>query len=130
MTDLKLKSWLKFFSKWKTYPQVYINGKIIGGLDSTLNLIKEGKILPLIPKEFKKISVEEKVRRIFSYKVVAFVSQKSPMKLIKILMDNGVIYHIYDFSKDEKVQKCVLEKCGFEDEDTLLYIEGKGYSLE
>jgi len=45
-------------------------------------------------------------------------------------MDNGVIYHIYDFSKDVKVQKCVLEKCGFEDEDTLLYIEGKGYSLE
>ena len=45
-------------------------------------------------------------------------------------MDSGVIYHIYDFSKDVKVQKCVLEKCGFEDEDTLLYIEGKGYSLE
>ena len=39
MSDLKLKSWLKYFSKWKTYPQVYINGKIIGGVDVILDLI-------------------------------------------------------------------------------------------
>jgi len=53
MSDLKLKGWLKFYSKWKTYPQIYIKGKIIGGLDVTLDLIKQGKFLPMVPEEFK-----------------------------------------------------------------------------
>ena len=57
----KLKEWLKYFSKWKTYPEVYINGKIVGGLDSTKKLIEDKKFLPMVPNEFKQITVEEKL---------------------------------------------------------------------
>lgn len=27
--------WVRDYSKWKTFPQVYINGRLIGGLDVT-----------------------------------------------------------------------------------------------
>jgi glutaredoxin-related protein len=28
-----MRNWARHYSKWPTYPAVFINGKIIGGLD-------------------------------------------------------------------------------------------------
>ena len=36
---------IKIWSGWPTYPQVFINGKLMGGCDETIKAIKEGKII-------------------------------------------------------------------------------------
>ena len=33
LTDEEVRSELKTYSDWPTYPQVYVNGELIGGLD-------------------------------------------------------------------------------------------------
>lgn len=37
-----MRNWLRYYNKWPTYPQLYINGELIGGLDKTKELIAQG----------------------------------------------------------------------------------------
>lgn len=51
--DEKLRCYLRLYSGWKTYPQIYVNGKIIGGVDKVKELIESGEFLSLIPDDCK-----------------------------------------------------------------------------
>ena len=46
-----LREWIKVYSGWKTLPQLFINGEIVGGVDILKELISEGEFLGMIPKE-------------------------------------------------------------------------------
>jgi Grx4 family monothiol glutaredoxin len=48
--DEDIRQWLRLYSGWKTYPQLYVNGKIVGGLDVTRELIKNGELLKMVPE--------------------------------------------------------------------------------
>jgi glutaredoxin-related protein len=37
--DEQMRYWTRDYSGWPTFPQVFINGKLIGGLDVTKELI-------------------------------------------------------------------------------------------
>lgn len=43
-----LRQGIKEFSNWPTLPQLYIEGKFIGGCDIVLQLHEEGKLDPLL----------------------------------------------------------------------------------
>lgn len=49
--DEKLRCYLRFYQNWKTYPQLYINGKIIGGVDKLSELVDNKEIYNLLPKD-------------------------------------------------------------------------------
>ena len=42
---------LKTFSDWPTYPQLYINGELTGGLDIVKELIESGEFDSMVPKK-------------------------------------------------------------------------------
>ena len=42
---------MKLMSDWKTYPQLYVNGKFVGGLDVAKALDEEDELVKLIPDE-------------------------------------------------------------------------------
>jgi Grx4 family monothiol glutaredoxin len=52
--DDGLRCWLRLYSGWRTYPQLYINGKIIGGLDVMRELISKGELLKMVPEDLIK----------------------------------------------------------------------------
>lgn len=35
---------IKLWSGWPTYPQIFVNGKLVGGFEETINALKAGKI--------------------------------------------------------------------------------------
>ena len=35
---------IKLWSGWPTYPQVFVNGKLIGGCDDTIRALQDGKL--------------------------------------------------------------------------------------
>jgi len=43
LSDENLRNWLRYYATWMTYPQVYVEGKLVGGLDVTKDLIASGK---------------------------------------------------------------------------------------
>jgi len=48
LNDQLLRQGLKEYSKWPTYPQLYVGGKFIGGLDVMKALDAKGELKPLL----------------------------------------------------------------------------------
>jgi Grx4 family monothiol glutaredoxin len=44
LTDSEVREGLKQFSKWPTYPQLYVKGKLIGGIDICQEMDEEGEL--------------------------------------------------------------------------------------
>lgn len=48
LTDPELRDAIKRYSNWPTIPQVYINGKFIGGCDIIRELYESGELEPMV----------------------------------------------------------------------------------
>ncbi|MBK7249550.1 MAG: Grx4 family monothiol glutaredoxin [Gammaproteobacteria bacterium] len=46
--DPELREALKQYSNWPTYPQLYVNGELIGGCDITLEMYRNGELKSLL----------------------------------------------------------------------------------
>jgi len=44
----ELRDALKRYSNWPTYPQLYVNGELVGGCDIALELYKSGELKKLL----------------------------------------------------------------------------------
>ena len=44
LTNNEVREGLKVYSKWPTYPQLYSNGSLVGGLDVVRELIENGEL--------------------------------------------------------------------------------------
>ena len=42
--DPELREGLKRYSNWPTYPQLYVNGELIGGCDIVLEMFRSGEL--------------------------------------------------------------------------------------
>ena len=51
LTDEEVRQGLKTFSNWPTYPQIYVKGDIIGGLDIIKELKEEGELISSLKGE-------------------------------------------------------------------------------
>ncbi len=57
LSDPELREAIKRYSNWPTIPQVYINGKFVGGCDIVRELYESGELEPMV-----KAAVAEGVR--------------------------------------------------------------------
>jgi monothiol glutaredoxin len=46
--DLELRDALKRYSNWPTYPQLYVNGELVGGCDIAMQMYQDGELKQLI----------------------------------------------------------------------------------
>jgi monothiol glutaredoxin len=46
--DPEIREGLKLYSSWPTFPQLYVNGELIGGCDITLEMYQSGELKELI----------------------------------------------------------------------------------
>ena len=44
MEDWDIREGIKEFSKWPTIPQLYVNGKLVGGCDITTEMHRKGEL--------------------------------------------------------------------------------------
>ncbi|KAJ2160855.1 glutaredoxin [Coemansia sp. RSA 552] len=50
LTDEQVRQGLKAYSDWPTYPQLYVDSELIGGVDIVAEMIESGELMELIPK--------------------------------------------------------------------------------
>ena len=48
MTDPEVFENLPRYANWPTFPQIYINGELIGGCDITLELYQKGELQKMV----------------------------------------------------------------------------------
>lgn len=48
LTDNQVRQGLKTFSDWPTYPQIYVKGELVGGLDVLKESVETGEFMDMI----------------------------------------------------------------------------------
>jgi Grx4 family monothiol glutaredoxin len=51
LTDNEVREGLKKYSNWPTYPQLYFNGELVGGLDVVKELSEENELRKMAPPQ-------------------------------------------------------------------------------
>jgi monothiol glutaredoxin len=50
LTDAELRQGLKEYANWPTFPQLYVNGKLVGGCDIVTSLHESGQLAEVLQK--------------------------------------------------------------------------------
>ena len=74
LKDERIRQWLKFYSNWPTYPQIFLNGEFTGGVDIVTELVESGEFDAMVPQQAKKRPPLEEFKELLSqHKVVALI---------------------------------------------------------
>ncbi|XP_033102949.1 glutaredoxin-3-like isoform X2 [Anneissia japonica] len=110
LTDDTVRQGLKKYSDWPTYPQIYLKGELIGGLD----IIKEMKESGDLDSTFPKVeNIDDRLRTLVSRSPVMVFMKGEPeaprcgfsRTLISILKENGVQFDSFDILTDNDVRQ-------------------------
>ena len=50
LSDPEMRQGLKEYSNWPTFPQLYVNGELVGGCDIMTELFQKGELQKLVAK--------------------------------------------------------------------------------
>ncbi|KAM4032258.1 glutaredoxin-3 [Anomaloglossus baeobatrachus] len=110
LSDEEVRQGLKTFSNWPTYPQLYISGELIGGLDIVKELEASGELQTMCPKAQ---SLEDRLKELINKApVILFMKGNKQMakcgfsrQILEILNNAGVDYETFDILEDEEVRQ-------------------------
>lgn len=79
MTDSDLREILKEHSRWNSFPQIFIRGKFIGGLNFLEDNIKNGRISNYIPLTEILLPMREKIFRLMKKGIYMIFMRGTPV---------------------------------------------------
>jgi len=111
LNDEEVRQGLKEYSNWPTFPQLYIKGKLIGGLDIVKEMSEEGELKSLVPEEKKDINA--RLTELLNKAPVMLFMKGTPTapecgfsrKIVDILNTNNVEYSTFNILADEEVRQ-------------------------
>ncbi|XP_056142272.1 glutaredoxin 3 [Lampris incognitus] len=110
LSDEEVRQELKTYSNWPTYPQLYANGELVGGLDIVKELAESGELENTCPKA---VTLEHRLKSIINQSPVMLFMKgnKTTAKCgfsrqtLEILNAVGVSYDTFDILSDEEVRQ-------------------------
>lgn len=110
LNDEEIRQGLKTYSNWPTYPQLYVNGELVGGLDILKELAENGELENLLQK---KKNLHQRLETLIKKAPVMIFMKGSPAvprcgfskTLIGIMNETGVAYETFDILQDEEVRQ-------------------------
>lgn len=66
LKDERIRQWLKFYSNWPTFPQIFLGGKFVGGVDIVADLVESGEFDAMVPQNAKKPAPEAELKELLS----------------------------------------------------------------
>lgn len=112
LTDDTIRQGLKEHSKWPTYPQLYSNGELIGGLDIIKEMMEEGDLAGQLGVS-KQPSLNERLKGLIEQSPVMVFMKGLPSQprcgfsrqMIELLDEIKVPYDTFDILSDEFVRQ-------------------------
>ncbi|XP_028917204.1 glutaredoxin-3 [Ornithorhynchus anatinus] len=109
-SDEEVRQGLKAYSNWPTYPQLYVAGELVGGLDIVKELEASQELETICPKV---PSLEKRLQELTNKaSVMLFMKGNKQMakcgfskQILEILNDSGVEYETFDILEDEEVRQ-------------------------
>nr|XP_033798295.1 glutaredoxin-3 [Geotrypetes seraphini] len=109
-SDEAVRQGLKTFSNWPTYPQLYVAGELVGGLDIVKELAQSGELDKLCPKAK---NLDDRLKALTNKAtVMLFLKGNKQMakcgfskQILEILNSTGVEFETFDILEDEEVRQ-------------------------
>ncbi|KAJ8284741.1 hypothetical protein COCON_G00035910 [Conger conger] len=110
LSDEAVRQGLKTYSNWPTYPQVYVNGELLGGLDIIKEMAESGELETACPTA---VTLEERLKSLINRSpVVLFMKGSKEVakcgfsrQIIEVMNSAGVDYDTFDILADEEVRQ-------------------------
>lgn len=110
LSDEEVRQELKTYSNWPTYPQLYVNGELVGGLDIVKEMAESGELENICPKA---VTLEHRLKSIINQgPVMLFMKGNKEAarcgfsrQILEILNGAGVDYDTFDILQDEEVRQ-------------------------
>jgi len=110
LTDDEVRQGLKTFSNWPTYPQLYIDGELIGGLDIIKEMMETGDLQSMIPI---KVKLEDRLKKLVNQSPLMVFMKGDPetpkcgfsRTLMGILKEINIEFDTFDILSDEEVRQ-------------------------
>lgn len=110
LTDEEVRQGLKTYSNWPTYPQLYVDGELVGGLDILKEMDASGDLAPMLPK---KRTLNDRLKELIN-RAPLMVFMKGDRNtprcgfsrtMIGILNETQLPYDTFDILTDEEVRQ-------------------------
>jgi Grx4 family monothiol glutaredoxin len=119
LTDEAVRQGLKVHSNWPTYPQLYVNGTLVGGLDILKEMKQEGSLreqlglTELTSQTSKKPTLEERLKQLVRKEPIMLFMKGLPSaprcgfsrQMVEILEGEGVPFGAFDILEDDEVRQ-------------------------
>jgi len=110
LADDEVRQGLKKFSNWPTYPQLYISGEFIGGLDIMKEMIESGDLQTMIPT---KVDLETRLKELINSAPIMIFMKGEPKgpkcgfsrQLMEIMEETKLEFKHFDIFSDEDVRQ-------------------------
>ncbi|XP_056261934.1 glutaredoxin 3 [Pseudoliparis swirei] len=110
LSDEEVRQGLKAYSDWPTYPQLYANGELVGGLDIVKELAESGELQNTCPKA---VTAEQRLESIINQSSVMLFMKGNKgaakcgfsRQTLELLNGTGVDYDTFDILEDEEVRQ-------------------------
>ncbi|EAR88740.1 monothiol glutaredoxin-S11 protein (macronuclear) [Tetrahymena thermophila SB210] len=115
--DMAMLQFIRHYSKWPTFPQVFFNGKLIGGLDVVREHIAKGTLE--IPPESRISNPETRLENILNEnKAILFLEGKpneenhnqESKKAVELLQQTGIKFTTFDLTIDSHLKEYLQNK--------------------
>uniref|UniRef100_A0A3B3DW59 Glutaredoxin 3 n=2 Tax=Oryzias melastigma TaxID=30732 RepID=A0A3B3DW59_ORYME len=110
LSDEEVRQGLKAYSNWPTYPQLYVNGELVGGLDIVKELAESGELENTCPKA---VTLEHRLKTIINQSPVMLFMKGNKeaarcgfsRQILEVLNTAGVDFDTFDILQDEEVRQ-------------------------
>lgn len=110
LSDEEVRQGLKTFSNWPTYPQLYVNGELVGGLDIVREMAESGELANTCPKAQ---TLEQRLKALITRSPVMLFMKGNKeeakcgfsRQTLAILNNAEVDYDTFDILQDEEVRQ-------------------------
>lgn len=110
LSDEEVRQGLKTYSNWPTYPQLYANGELVGGLDIVKELAESGELENTCPKA---VTLEHRLKTVINQSPVMLFMKGNKeaarcgfsRQTLELLNDTKVDYDTFDILQDEEVRQ-------------------------
>jgi len=115
LSDQEVRQGLKEYSKWPTYPQLYVDGELIGGLDIIKEMHSSGELKSILGSKNgdTQLSLDDRLKSLINKHPLMIFMKGNPStprcgfsrQLIAILGETGLPFDTFDILEDEEVRQ-------------------------
>lgn len=111
LKDERIRQWLKFYSSWPTFPQIFLDGKFVGGVDIVTELIEGDEFDEMVPQAAKKLPPLDEFKELLSqHRVVIIIegtteAPASPesARIVNLLKSHGITFAALDVKQKSEI---------------------------